>query len=166
MMNKKMSFEEKYWVYNNPQKETVVEFKETPVVDNEDFVVPPSLEEDPNQASPLPPGVHNVSEEDDLDAYIKQAEELKKATEEENPIQEDAIDMSVLEKDEWLGAMDIMILEETLSALSVKELKQEYVNRWGTRDISHNNNKKNIINLILELIANGTQQEEEWSTNW
>jgi len=53
----------------------------------EDEIVPPSLEDDPNQASPLPPDVHNASEEDDLDAFIKKAELESKKQEPEPPIE-------------------------------------------------------------------------------
>ena len=155
-MRNRMTFEEKYWANQN---QTVVE--ETPIqIDIEDTVVPPSLEEDANQWSPLPPGVENASNIDNLDEYIRKAQELaaqeKKEEKEETPIiltQSKPLKEATLE---WMRAM--------YNDMTVKELKEEYVAKWGTRDIEHNNNKKNLINLILELVENGAQEKEtEWS---
>ena len=145
MMTKKMSFEEKYGVYNNQQEDltTKVEAVETPVLDpDEDMTVPPSLEEDPNQ-SPLPPGVQNFSDVDNLDDYINQQEPTNNIV------------------------SDPKILRDMYEQMEIKELKEEYVSRGWTRDISHNNNKKNLINLIIDLIVNEPQQEEtDWATAW
>jgi len=55
-----------------------------PIVEEEDTIVPPSLEEDPNQSSPLPPDVENASTADSLDEFIKQAEEMHKQSEHED----------------------------------------------------------------------------------
>lgn len=157
MMDKKATFEEKYWVYNNQQQQqwTVVEFEWWLQLEPEDNVIPPSLEDDPNQASPLPPDVHNASEEDDLDAFIKSAEELSKQPEPQEPeiplIQQQSVE---------LGWATLNIIEENLKQYTVKQLKEEYKNRWWTRNIDYNNNKKNLINLILELVINGAPQEE------
>jgi hypothetical protein len=79
MMDKKATFEEKYNVYNN--QFSISDVQPTPEIDPEDLVVPPSLEEDANQASPLPPGVQNASEEDALDEYIKKAAAMKQEEE-------------------------------------------------------------------------------------
>ena len=143
MMTKKMSFEEKYGVYNNQQEDltTKVEAVETPVLDpDEDMTVPPSLEEDPNQ-SPLPPGVQNFSDVDNLDDYINQQEPTNNIV------------------------SDPKILRDMYEQMEIKELKEEYVSRGWTRDISHNNNKKSIINLILELKNGAQKKEEQWSAS-
>lgn len=164
MMDKKATFEEKYWVYDNVQQQqwTVVEF-EGLQLEPESTLVPPSLEEDPNQSSPLPPDVKNASEEDDLDAFIRSAEELAKQPQEpETP----EIPLIQQQSAELWGAT-LNIIENDLNQLTVKQLKEEYKNRWGTRDVSYNNNKKNLINLILELVINGTPQEEtDWAAAW
>ena len=75
-MRNRMTFEEKYGAYKNTVPESIegqIEF----APDQEDTVVPPSLEEDSNQASPLPPGVVNASDVSNLDAYIKETKELQ-----------------------------------------------------------------------------------------
>lgn len=153
MMDKKASFEEKYWVYNNQQQWTQIEA--TPEISMEDLVVPPSLEENPNQSSPLPPDVANASDQDALDEYIRKAWEISNNNTEE-------------EKSNEVWSIDIQMITNELQQLSIKDLKDEYVNRWGNRDVSHNNNKKNLIDLIIELVINGTPQEEttDWATAW
>lgn len=165
MMDKKATFEEKYWVYDNVQQQqwTNVEFTWTPVLDVWDNIIPPSLEEDPNQSSPLPPDVHNASEEDDLDAFIKNAEAQESARAKE---EEQAVDLTPLvqKQDPELWAATLQILEDDLKQLTVKQLKEEYRNKWWTRNIEFNNNKKSLINLILDLVINGAQQEE--SEDW
>lgn len=138
-----MTFEEKYGVNRNstPVEETTIENINIEP-DPEDLIVPPSLEENADQWSPLPPGVANASEMDDLDAYIKMNEWEYQA--------------SVINKEAQRDIYENMDL---------KQLKIVYTDLWWTRDISHNNNKKSIINLILEL-NNGTQKEEEqWSAS-
>lgn len=138
-MRNRMTFEEKYGVNRNsaPVEETTIENIQIEP-DPEDLIVPPSLEENADQWSPLPPGVTNASEIDDLDEYIKMNEEA--ATSEE-------------------------VQKDIYENMDLKALKWIYTDLWGTRDISHNNNKKSIINLILEL-NNGTQKEEEqWSAS-
>ena len=168
MMDKKATFEEKYWVYNNIQQQqqqgTTVEFTWAPVLDPEEDIVPPSLEDDPNQASPLPPDVHNASEEDDLDAFIRQAE--AKANEPQQP-QEPTIPV-IQQQSPELWAATLQIMEDELKQLTVKQLKEEYKNKWWNRNIEYNNNKKSLINLILELVINGAPQEEanDWATEW
>ena len=165
MMDKKATFEEKYWVYEQQQQQqwTVVEFTWWLQIEPEDDnVIPPSLEDDPNQASPLPPDVHNASEEDDLDAFIRNAENLankEKPQEPEIPlIQQQSPEM-------WAATLNI--IEDQLKQLTVKELKEEYRRRWWDRNIEYNNNKKNLINLILELVINGAPQEEDdWAAAW
>lgn len=143
MMDKKATFEEKYWVYEQ-QQWTTVELDAMPVIEDDDTVVPPSLEEDPNQSSPLPPDVQNASDEDALDKFIKDAEAMQEETMPE------------------VWAEDIQMLTNELNQLNVKQLKEEYKNRWWERNIEYNNNKKSIINLIIELVINGTQQKEGW----
>lgn len=168
MMDKKATFEEKYWVYNNIQQQqqqgTTVEFTWTPVLEPEEDIVPPSLEDDPNQASPLPPDVHNASEEDDLDAYIKNAEQQEK----DKP--EEPVDLTpvIQKQDPKLWAATLQIMENELQQLTVRQLKEEYKSRWWNRNIEYNNNKKSLINLILELVINGAPQEEanDWATEW
>lgn len=157
MMDKKATFEEKYWVYENQlqQQWTVVEFQWWLQLEPEDDVVPPSLEDDPNQASPLPPDVKNASDEDALDAFIKNAEENAKAETVEIPLEK-----------QTLSSTAITIIENELQQLSVKQLKEEYKNRWWDRNVEYNNNKKNLINLIIELAANGTSQKEDWTAAW
>lgn len=143
-MRNRMTFEEKYWVVQNMQHEgTVIEESALETINTpEDTIVPPSLEEDANQASPLPPGVQNASDVDDLDKFIKDQEEVSDTTNIEN-------------------------YKATLEQMEIKDLKEEYVAKWWERDISHNNNKKNLINLIIELIENGSSQEETgWATAW
>lgn len=143
-MRNRMTFEEKYWVLNNTHNEwTVIEESALQTINTqEDTVVPPSLEEDANQSSPLPPGVQNASEIDDLDKFIQDQEQ------------------------EVADASNIENYKATLEQMDIKDLKEEYVARWWERDISHNNNKKNLINLILELIdKDGSSQEEaDWAT--
>lgn len=156
MMDKKATFEEKYWVYaEQPQPELSVE-----------DIVPPSLEEDPNQSSPLPPDVVNASSVDNLDEFIKQAEELAKHNEE--PVAEDPI---ILNQTPELWASTMNEYSKKLEWYTVKELKEEYKNKWWIKDVSMNNNKKSLINLIIDTVINGTQEEEnswaEWdSTDW
>ena len=166
MMDKKATFEEKYWVYDNKQQQqwTSVEFTWALNMEIEDEVVPPSLEDDPNQASPLPPDVHNASEEDDLDAFIKKAELESKKQEPESPIEISVIQQQSPE----LWAATLQIIEDELKQLTVKQLKEEYKNKWWNRNIEYNNNKKSLINLILELVINGAPQEEtnDWATEW
>ena len=168
MMDKKATFEEKYWVYNNIQQQqqqgTTIEFTWAPVLDPEEDIVPPSLEDDPNQASPLPPDVHNASEEDDLDAFIRQAEE--KANEPQPP-QEPTVPV-IQQQSPELWAATLQIMEDELKQLTVKQLKEEYKNKWWNRNIEYNNNKKSLINLILELVINGAPQEEtdNGATEW
>ena len=166
MMDKKATFEEKYWVDDNKQQQqwTSVEFTWALNMEIEDEVVPPSLEDDPNQASPLPPDVHNVSEEDDLDAFIKKAELESKKQEPESPIEIPVIQQQSPE----LWAATLQIIENELNQLTVKQLKEEYKNKWWNRNIEYNNNKKSLINLILELVINGAPQEEtnDWATEW
>lgn len=133
-----MTFEEKYGAYKNTVPESIegqIEF----APDQEDTVVPPSLEEDSNQASPLPPGVVNASDVSNLDAYIKETKELQ-----QEGVYESQNIPSINYED-----------------MDLKELKEVYTSMWGTRDISHNNNKKSIINLIIDLESNGSQEEEE-----
>ena len=90
----------------------------------------------------MPPGVQNASDIDDLDKFIKDQEEASDTTNIEN-------------------------YKATLEQMEIKDLKEEYVAKWWERDISHNNNKKNLINLIIELIENGSSQEETgWATAW
>lgn len=143
-MRNRMTFEEKYWVLNNTHNEwTVIEESALQTINTqEDTVVPPSLEEDANQSSPLPPWVQNASEIDDLDKFIQDQEQ------------------------EVADASNIENYKATLEQMDIKDLKEEYVARWWERDISHNNNKKNLINLILELIdKDGSSQEEaDWAT--
>ena len=140
-MRNRMTFEEKYWVVKNMQHEwtTIEESALQSINAPEDDVVPPSLEEDANQSSPLPPGVQNASDIDDLDKFIQDQES----------------DTSNIEN-----------YKATLEQMDIKDLKEEYVAKWWERDISHNNNKKNLINLILELIdKDGSSQEEaDWTT--
>ena len=165
MMDKKATFEEKYWVYNNVQQQqwTTIEFTWTPVIDSEDDIVPPSLEDDPNQASPLPPDVHNASEEDALDAFIKNAEAQAN---ESKPQQESEVPI-IQQQDPQLWAATLQIIEEELKQLTVKQLKEEYKSKWWNRNIEYNNNKNNLINLILELVVNGAPQEENnWTAAW
>ena len=166
MMDKKATFEEKYWVYDNKQQQqwTSVEFTWALNMEIEDEVVPPSLEDDPNQSSPLPPDVHNASEEDDLDAFIKKAELESKKQEPESPIEISVIQQQSPE----LWAATLQIIEDELKQLTVKQLKEEYKNKWWNRNIEYNNNKKSLINLILELVINGAPQEEanDWATEW
>lgn len=165
MMDKKATFEEKYWVYNNVQQEqgTNVEFTWMPALDPEDDIIPPSLEDDPNQASPLPPDVHNASEEDDLDAFIRNAERNEQEKSKE-PVDSTPV---IQKQDPELWAATLQIIEDELSQLTVKQLKEEYKNRWWDRNIEYNNNKKNLINLILELVINGASQEEtNWTAAW
>ena len=59
-------------------------------------------------------------------------------------------------------------MEDELKQLTVKQLKEEYKNKWWNRNIEYNNNKKSLINLILELVINGAPQEEanDWATEW
>ena len=149
-MRNRMTFEEKYWVVQNMQHEgTVIEDSALETINTpEDTVIPPSLEEDANQASPLPPGVQNASDMDDFDAFIKEQENKK--------LQVDLPEVDNIDN-----------YRETLQQMDVKDLKEEYVARGWERDISHNNNKKNLINLIIELIENGSSQEETgWATAW
>lgn len=167
MMDKKATFEEKYWVYNNVQQQqqwTSVEFTWTPTLDPEEDIIPPSLEDDPNQASPLPPDVHNASEEDDLDAFIKNAEAQAN---EPQPPQEPEVPV-IQQQDPQLWAATLQIIENELNQLTVKQLKEEYRSKWWTRNIEYNNNKKSLINLILELVVNGAPQEEtaDWAAAW
>ena len=126
-MRNRMTFEEKYGAYKNTVPDSIegqIEFAPDP----EDTVVPPSLEEDPNQSSPLPPDVTNASET-------------------EQPA----------------STIDLEATRAMYEDMELKDLKEEYAAKWGKRDISHNNNKKNIINLILQLIEDGAQKEEsEW----
>lgn len=140
-MRNRMTFEEKYWVLNNTHNEwTIIEDSALQTINSqEDTVVPPSLEEDANQASPLPPGVQNASDMDDLDKFIQ---------------------------DQESDASNIENYKATLEQMEIRDLKEEYVAKWWERDISHNNNKKNLINLILELIdKDGSSQEEaDWAT--
>lgn len=171
MADRKMTFEEKYNVYNTQMPVMDwIEFQK----EQEDLTVPPSLEEDPNQHSPLRPDMMGTSVEqtvekpveqpvqDDLDAYIKQAEELAKQVKQENEVPTIPV---IQTQTPELWSATLQILEAQFREMTVKELKEEYAKRWGTRDISHNNNKKNLIDLILELIINGTQKEED-SDNW
>jgi hypothetical protein len=56
-------------------------------------------------------------------------------------------------------------MEDIYKWFSIKELKEEYINKGWKRDISHNNNKKSLIDLILQLIIDGASQEEtDWTT--
>lgn len=167
MMDKKATFEEKYWVYNQQQQQqqwTSVEFTWALNMEIEDEIVPPSLEDDPNQSSPLPPDVHNASDEDDLDAFIKKAEEENKQQGQESQVETPVIQQQSPE----LWAATLQIIEDELKQLTVKQLKEEYKNRWWDRNIEYNNNKKSLINLILELVINGAPQEEanDWATEW
>lgn len=166
MMDKKATFEEKYWVYDNKQQQqwTSVEFTWALNMEIEDEVIPPSLEDDPNQASPLPPDVHNASEEDDLDAFIKKAELESKKQEPEPPIEIPVIQQQSPE----LWAATLQIIEDELKQLTVKQLKEEYQKKWWNRNVEYNNNKKSLINLILELVINGAPQEEatDGATEW
>lgn len=165
MMDKKATFEEKYWVYDNVQQQwTSIELWSLPIVEEEDTIVPPSLEEDPNQSSPLPPDVENASTADSLDEFIKQAEEMHKQSEQEDS----QIEIPVIKSQPAeLWNATLQIIEEELKQLTIKQLKEEYKNRWWNRNIEYNNNKKSLINLILDLIINGTSQEEtDWATAW
>lgn len=165
MMDKKATFEEKYWVFNQQQQQqwTNVEFTWELNIPVEDTVVPPSLEEDPNQSSPLPPDVHNASEEDDLDAFIKKAEQENKWITKQEEIEIPVIQQQPPE----LWSATLHIYEEWLKQLTIKQLKEEYKEKWWTRNISMNNNKKSLINLILELVINGApQKEEDWAAAW
>ena len=134
-----MTFEEKYGVNRNstPVEETTIENIQIEP-DPEDMIVPPSLEENADQWSPLPPGVANASEMDNLDEYIKMNEESAASKEVQRDIYEN---------------------------MDLKSLKEEYTTLWWTRDISHNNNKKSIINLILELKNGAQKKEEQWSAS-
>lgn len=156
MMDKKATFEEKYWVYNNQQQQwTSIELN-MPIVDDEDTVVPPSLEEDPNQHSPLPPEVlaGDNAVPDSLDEFIKQAEQMQTG---------ESIELPTTDEEK---SVELQIIEDWLNQLTVKQLKEEYKERWWTRNVEYNNNKKNLINLILELVKDGTQQKETTATEW
>lgn len=153
-MRNRMTFEEKYWVLNNTHNEwTVIEESALQTINTqEDTVVPPSLEEDSNQTSPLPPGVVNASEVSDLDAYIKEAEKLQ---------QEGVYESQNIPATESAG-----VNRDIYENMDLKGLKEVYASLWGTRDISHNNNKKSIINLIIDLESNGSQEkEEQWNSD-
>lgn len=156
-MRNRMTFEEKYASSSREYAE------DQPIQINiEDTIVPPSLEEDANQASPLPPGVTNASTVEDLDEYIKKAQELSNKEKEQEP------EVPIIETQNGeLKEATINGLREMYKELPVKELKEIYYEKWWTRDIEHNNNKKNLINLIIDLIENGTQKETDWeSTEW
>lgn len=159
IMDKKATFEEKYNVYNN--QFSISDVQPTPEIDPEDLVVPPSLEEDANQASPLPPGVQNASEEDALDEYIKKAAAMKQEEEQVEKLEPTKVFTQTPE----VNAEYIQQMEDIYKWFSIKELKEEYVNKGWKRDISHNNNKKSLIDLILQLIIDGASQEEtDWAT--
>lgn len=154
-MRNRMTFEEKYWVNtNNTGHEwTTIEPEALQTIaDPEDNIVPPSLEEDGNQTSPLPPGVVNASEVSDLDAYIKEAEKLQQE--------------SVYEAQNIPSTNSVEVDRDIYENMDLKELKEVYASMWWTRDISHNNNKKSIINLIIDLESNGSQEkEEQWNSD-
>ena len=153
-MRNRMTFEEKYWVNTNTGHEwTTIEQEALQTIsDPEDNIVPPSLEEDSNQTSPLPPGVVNASEVSDLDAYIKEAEKLQQE--------------SVYEAQNIPSTNSAEVDRSIYENMDLKELKEVYASMWGTRDISHNNNKKSIINLIIDLESNGSQEkEEQWNSD-
>lgn len=164
MMDKKATFEEKYWVYNNQQQWTDVDLWATPIIDEDDLVVPPSLEEDPNQSSPLPPDVEDASKVDSLDEFIKQAEIMQQQAKENQEIWPSETPILIAQSVK-LWAATLKIKEEEFRQLTVRQLKEEYKKRWWTRDVEMNNNKKSLVNLILELIKNGAQQEET-ATEW
>ena len=164
MMDKKATFEEKYWVYNQQQPQgTSIEFTWWIDIETDNEPIPPSLEDDPNQTSPLPPDVHNASDEDDLDAFIKKAEQEANNTQPEEPVEIPVIQ----QQDPELWAATLNLIEDQLKQLTVKQLKEEYKNKWWNRNVEYNNNKKSLINLILELVVNGTPQEEDnWAAAW
>lgn len=147
-MRNRMTFEEKYGAYktNVVETEDIVQ-QQIQQAAMEDSIIPPSIEEDPNQASPLPPGVVNASEVDSLDEYIKKSHDLMRK--------------------EWSPEYNLADawVKSTYENMSIKELKEAYVNLWGERDISHNNNKKNLIDLVTNLVMNGSQEKEGWD-NW
>lgn len=149
-MRNRMSFEEKYWAYKTNNVSTIEDQAQQFVqaAQMEENIIPPSLEDDPNQSSPLPPDVANASEIEDLDAYIRQAQEAAEANK---------------GSEQKLTEVGV---KSTYENMSIKELKEAYVNLWGDRDVSHNNNKKNLIDLVTNLVVNGSQEEETSWNNW
>lgn len=132
IMRNKMTFEEKYNVQTpeQPKQEGTQVFatiRDLPK--QEDEPIPPSLEEDPNQASPIP--------EEMLNLEVSDGEPT-----------EDAETPSV-------NATD----KETLMQLTLKELKAKYREYDTERSIDYINNKSKMVDLILEKIWNGTHEE-------
>ena len=132
IMRNKMTFEEKYNVQapGQPKQEGTQVFatiRDLPK--QEDEPVPPSLEEDPNQASPIPEEMLNLEVSDDEPT-------------------EDAETPSV-------NATD----KETLMQLTLKELKAKYREYDTERSIDYINNKSKMVDLILEKIWDGTHEE-------
>jgi len=154
------------WMEQHPSNLTDKE--EVPVLDELAFVhqkemeqarpevVPPSLEEDPTQASPLPEWFNEIKDpEDKLDAYISHVTATTPIPEPETP------DHSVVansQSNELMNATKEEYMSYLLD-LRVRELKTLYKDLWWTKDIEYNNNKKNLANLIIE-IKYGTQEEE------
>ena len=132
IMRNKMTFEEKYNVQapEQPKQEGTQVFatiRDLPK--QEDEPIPPSLEEDPNQASPIP--------EEMLNLEVSDGEPT-----------EDAETPSV-------NATD----KETLMQLTLKELKAKYREYDTERSIDYINNKSKMVDLILEKIWDGTHEE-------
>lgn len=154
MMQKKMTFEEKYNVNPQTQIET---FDLWVKIEEEDLSVPPSLEEDPNQSSPLPPDVKNASDMN-LDEFIANAE--KEEEESANEPEEPKVPL-VQQQEESLWEATIRLLQTKYETMTVKDLRDEYLFRWWDKDLSKETHKQRIINLILDLVRNGSQKEEE-----
>lgn len=132
IMRNKMTFEEKYNVQapEQPKQEGTQVFatiRDLPK--QEDEPVPPSLEEDPNQASPIP--------EEMLNLEVSDGESTEEA---ETPS---------------VNATD----RETLMQLTLKELKAKYREYDTERSIDYINNKSKMVDLILEKIWDGTSEE-------
>ena len=132
IMRNKMTFEEKYNVQvpEQPKQEGTQVFatiRDLPK--QEDEPVPPSLEEDPNQASPIPEEMLNLEVSDS-----EPTEEVETPS---------------------VNATD----KETLMQLTLKELKAKYREYDTERSIDYINNKSKMVDLILEKIWNGTHEE-------
>lgn len=132
IMRNKMTFEEKYNVQTpeQPKQEGTQVFatiRDLPKV--EDEPVPPSLEEDPNQASPIP--------EDMLNLEVSDGEATEGA---------ETQSVNITDK-------------ETLMELTLKELKEKYRELDSEKNIEYINNKSKMVDLILEKIWDGTREE-------
>lgn len=132
IMRNKMTFEEKYNVQTpeQPKQEGTQVFatiRDLPKV--EDEPVPPSLEEDPNQASPIP--------EDMLNLEVSDGEATEGA---------ETQSVNITDK-------------ETLMELTLKELKEKYRELDSEKNIEYINNKSKMVDLILEKIWDGTHEE-------